>query len=297
MYKIVCILLLSMLITRSFAQELNIRVEVQSPQVQNTNKRALEVLQKAISDFLNNRAWTANKVQNEERIDGALVITITSWDGSKEFKGTAQVFSSRPVYGTNYNSPILAFNDKYFNFSYIEGDILDYNENQYMSNLASLLGFYANVIIGMDADSFKLYGGNTYFSVARDIVNYSQNGDYVGWRSMDAFDNRYWLITNLTDRRYVAYRDFAYNYHINGLDKMAENEPQARTEMGALLPKLKEVDRNNSGNILTSAFYSAKSNEFVGIFSRMPGNEGVKAYNLLVELDPANSTKYEEIRK
>lgn len=92
MYKIVCILLLSMLITRSFAQELNIRVEVQSPQVQNTNKRALEVLQKAISDFLNNRAWTANKVQNEERIDGALVITITSWDGSKEFKGTAQVF-------------------------------------------------------------------------------------------------------------------------------------------------------------------------------------------------------------
>ncbi|WP_270088121.1 type IX secretion system protein PorD [Sphingobacterium sp. SYP-B4668] len=297
MYKLISVLLLSLLVCRLSAQELNIRVDVQSPQVQNTNKRSLEVLQKAITDFLNNRPWTPNKVQNEERIDGAMLITITSWDGSKEFKATAQIFSSRPVFGTNYNSPILAFNDRYFNFSYVEGDLLDYNENQYMSNLSSLLGFYANVIIGMDADSFKLNGGNPFFSVAKDIVNYSQNGDYVGWRSMDAFDNRYWLITNLTDRRYAPYREFSYYYHLKGLDKMSANETEARKMMADQLPRLKEVDRNNSGNILTSAFYAAKAKEFVGIFSKMPGNEGVKAYNLLVEVDPTNSTQYEEIRK
>jgi len=40
-------------------QDLNARVQILSPQVQNTNKRALEVLQKAISDFLNNRTWSA----------------------------------------------------------------------------------------------------------------------------------------------------------------------------------------------------------------------------------------------
>src|SRR5690606_22416339 len=57
------------------AQDLNARVQILSPQVQNTNKRALEVLEKAISDFLNNRTWSATQVQPQERIDCSFVIT------------------------------------------------------------------------------------------------------------------------------------------------------------------------------------------------------------------------------
>lgn len=296
MRKISLLLLTFLCSLQLSAQELNARIEIQSPQVQNTNKRALDLLQKVVQDFMNNRAWTSMKVNSQERIDCSIVITVSQWDGSKTYKASAQVFSFRPVYGTNYSSPMLAYHDRNFNFSYVEGEQLDFNENTNSSSLSSLLAYYANIIIGMDADSFKLYGGNPYFSSARTIVNAAQSNPEEGWRSMESLDNRYWLINNLLDRKYQPYRDFAYQFHMNGMDKMANEESKARVTMVGLLDKLKEVDRNNTGNVWSSVLFSAKSNEFVGVFSKLPGNEGIKAYNKLVELDPSNTNKYEVLK-
>lgn len=82
----------------------------------------------------------------------------------------------------------------------------------------------------------------------------------------------------------------------NRLDTMVDNEAKAKGIMGELLGRLKEVDRTHTGNVLTNALFTAKSNEFVGLFSKMPGNESVKIYNLLAELDPANISKYETLK-
>lgn len=292
----ISILLFLVLNVSGFSQELNARVELSAPQLQNTNTRTLELLQRVISDFLNNRAWSNSTIQPAERIDCSFNIVITAYDGSKEYKATAQVQSSRPVYGTNYNSPILSFRDKSFHFSYVEGEQLEFNTNQNLGSLSSLLGFYAHVIIGMDMDSFRKSGGTQLLGRARNIVNYSQNSQVEGWRGMEAMDNRYWLITNLLDVKYMPYRDFSYTFHREGLDRMTENEAQAKQTMSSLLPKLKDVDRNNTGNVLTNCFFTAKSNEFVGLFAKMPGNESIKIYNLLVELDPSNSTKYDTLK-
>ncbi|SFT17897.1 type IX secretion system protein PorD [Sphingobacterium wenxiniae] len=278
------------------AQELNARVEILSPQVQNTNKRALDILQKVIYDFLNNRPWTDMRINAQERIDCSFVITIHEWDGSRNYKASAQVFSYRPVYGTNYSTPILAYHDRSFNFSYVEGEQLEFNENANLNSLSSLLAFYANVIIGMDADTFKLNGGNKYLTSARTILNAAQSSPEEGWRSMESLENRYWLINNLLDRRYQPYREFAYQYHLNGLDKMAQDEIKARATMLGLLDKLKEVDRNSTGNVWTPILFSAKSSEFVGVFAKLPGNESVKVFNTLVEIDPSNTAKYETLR-
>ncbi|WP_231388300.1 DUF4835 family protein [Sphingobacterium hungaricum] len=298
MRKFLFILYLFFLLhAQAFSQELNARVELNAPQIQNVNKRVVDLLQKVIQDFLNNQSWTNVTITPQERIDCNFIITIYEYDGSKEFKADAQVMSSRPVYGTNYNSPILVFRDKTFNFSYVEGEQLDFSDTQNLNNLTALLGFYANVIVGMDMDTFKLNGGTAAFSNARNIVNYSQSATQVGWKAMESMDNRYWLITNLLDRKFNAYREFAYQYHINGLDQMASNDLQARQNMSKLIPKLKEVDRFGAGNILTPAFYAAKANEFVGVFSRLPGNESVVLYNLLAELDPSNISKYEALKR
>jgi len=296
MRKIALVVLSVLLVLAIQAQELNARVEIQSPQVQNTNKRALDILQKVIYDFLNNRSWTNLQINAQERIDCSFVITIHEWDGSKAYKASAQIFSFRPVYGTNYTSPLLAYHDRFFNFSYVEGEQLDFNENANLNSLSSLLAFYANVIIGMDGDTFKLLGGTKYLNTARTILNAAQSSQEEGWRSMESLENRYWLINNLLDNKYRPYRDFAYQYHINGLDKMAQEETKARTTMVDLLDKLKEVDRNNTGNVLTPVLFAAKSNEFVGIFSKLPGNMSVKVFNTLVELDPSNTVKYETLR-
>ncbi|MBE8719478.1 type IX secretion system protein PorD [Sphingobacterium pedocola] len=291
------IILLTVSVSCIFAQELNARVELSAPQLQNTNARTLELLQRVVSDFLNNRSWTGKAIRPEERIDCSFNIIISEYDGSKQYKATAQINSARPVYGTNYNSPILSFRDKYFNFSYVEGEQLDFNENQDLGPLSSLLGFYANIIIGMDMDSFRKSGGTPIFSKARTIMNYSQSSQVEGWRGMEAMDNRYWLITNLVDRAYMPYREFSYAFHREGLDNMFENEAKAKGVMGEIMVRLKEVDRTNTGNVLTNALFTAKSNEFVGLFSKMPGNESVKIYNLLAELDPANISKYETLKK
>lgn len=278
------------------AQELNARVNVSMPQVQNVNPRTVEVLEKVIFDVLNGRTWSNVTLGPEERIDCSFNIVITDFDGVNKYTATAQINSVRPVYGTNYHSPILSFRDRYFNFTYTEGDYLDFNVEQNMDPLSSLLAFYAYTIIGMDMDTFKNNSGTAMFSQARNIVNYAQSRQNEGWRAMEATDNRYWLINNLLDRNYDAYRTFSYQYHREGLDKMVENEAAAKKRMVALLEELKKVDRMNTGNVLSTAFFTAKSLEFVGLFAKMPGNESARIYNLLAELDPANLPKYERLR-
>lgn len=277
-------------------QELNARVEFISDHLPNDNKRVLEYVRKTIEDYLNNRSWTGQSMDPKERINCSFVIQIGSWDGSKEFKADAHIFSTRPVYNTNYNSPVFSFRDRNFDFAYSEGEQLEFGTHQNLSSLAALLSFYAHVIIGMDQDTFRLYGSTRTFSVARNIVNYSQGSTHAGWDAMHSMDNRYWLINNLTDRKYNAYRDFLYEYHFKGLDTFSDDLTESRKEVAKLIAKLKEVSRGNPGDVFSEILFGAKSNEFVGIFNGLPINERVKVYNELVALDPTNSSKYEALR-
>ncbi|MBK1439578.1 DUF4835 family protein [Parapedobacter sp. ISTM3] len=290
------ILLLGAWAVTAQAQDLNARVQILSPQVQNTNKRALEVLQKAISDFLNNRSWSANQIQPQERIDCSFVITINAWDGSSNFTAQAQIISTRPVFNTSYNSPVLSISDNHFDFSYTEGQLMDYSDQQYMNNLTSLLAYYAYIIVGLDADTFEHNGGTPFYSAAQNIVNYAQNTGFAGWRSMEAMNNRFWLVNNLLDRRYQPLRDFLYSFYREGLDTMSENAQAARKSILALLPSLQKVDRLAQGAVFNQVFFTAKSDEFVGIFSGMGPSERVQAFNVLAEVDPANANKYESLR-
>lgn len=278
------------------AQDLNARVQILSPQVQNTNKRALEVLEKAVSDFLNNRTWSANEVQPQERIDCSFVITINSWDGSSNFTAQAQIISTRPVFNTSYNSPVLSISDNNFNFSYTEGQLMDYSDQQYMNNLTSMLAYYAYIIVGLDADTFEQNGGTPFYTAAQNIVNNAQNTGFTGWRSMEGTNNRFWLVNNLLDRRYQTLRDFLYSFYLKGLDTMSDNAQQSRKAILDLLPLLQKVDRLAQGAVFNQVFFTAKSDELIGIFGGMGPQERVMAYNILAEVDPANANKYERLR-
>lgn len=284
------------LVCHAYAQDLNARVQILSPQVQNTNKRMLDVLEKAVSDFLNNRTWSANTVQPQERIDCSFVITINEWDGSSNFTAQAQIISTRPVFNTSYNSPVLSLSDNNFNFSYTEGQLMDYSDQQYMNNLTSLLAYYAYVIVGLDADTFESNGGTPFYTAAQNVVNNAQNTGFDGWRSMEGTDNRFWLVNNLLDRRYQPLRDFLYSFYLEGLDKMSANVQAGRKAVLALLPLLQKVDRLAQGAVFNQVFFTAKSDELIGVFEGMGPQERVQAYNVLAEVDPANANKYERLR-
>src|SRR5690606_13814197 len=198
--KKLIVLALCFLSINTFAQDLNCRVQVLSPQIQNTNKKALEDLQIIISEFLNNRKWADFELKSQERIDCNLVITLKNWDGGSNFQGEAQILSSRPVSGSSYNTTLLSINDKNFDFNYTEGQPLDYSEQSYQNNLSSMLAFYAYIIIGFDSDSFSKLGGTAYYTKAQTIVNNAQNAPFPGWKAFENLKNRYWLIENLNNK-------------------------------------------------------------------------------------------------
>ncbi len=279
------------------AQDLNARVQVLSPLIQNTNKRPLEVLETAIREFLNNRKWSADALLSQERIDCNFVIKINEWDGSSNFRAEAQIQSSRPIYGSSYNSTIINLTDKNFDFNYSEGQPLDFSDQQYISNLTSLLAFYANIIVGLDYDTFSKFGGSAYYTKAQTILNVAQNAPYGGWKAFEDLRNRFWLIENLTNKSFNPIHETLYNYHKNGLDVMAENSSKGRKAIAAALPELLKIDKQKQGSVLNQVFFTTKSDEIINIFSKADPQEKIKLYNLMVEIDPANITKYEALKK
>lgn len=280
-----------------FAQDLNARVQILAPQLSNSNKRVLDMLEASIKDFLNGRKWTTDALQPQERIDCNFVITITDWDGSSNFKAEAQIQSNRPVFNSSYNSTLLNISDKEFGFNYAEGQPLDFSDQNYISNLSSLLAFYAYIITGLDYDSFSKFGGTPYYQKAQTVLNNAQIAPSTGWKAFENLRNRFWLVENLTNKSYNPIRESLYVYHREGLDVMADNKSKGLKAVLSIIPQLQKIDKQKQGSVLNQLFFTAKADEMVNILSSADTQDKLKAYVVLSEIDPSNSSKYESLKK
>jgi hypothetical protein len=278
------------------AQDLNARVRVMSGKIQTTNTHIFQSLETAIKDFLNGRKWTSDNILPNERIECNFVVNITNWDGNSNFTGELQIQSTRPVYNSSYNTPVLNINDKDFDFVYTEGQTIDYTDQSYQNNLTSVLAFYAYVIVGMDYDTFSRLGGTPYFNLAQTVVTNAQAGSGKGWKAFDGNVNRYWLSENLNSKAYTGLREFTYDYHRNGLDQMADNAAKGRKAIADALPALQQVDRTRLGAMLPLLFFTAKNSELISIFTKGDNHEKTDAINILSQADPANGNKYLTIK-
>lgn len=297
MKRIFGLLLLCLVSLITNAQELNTRVQILAPTINNANKRSLEVLQNAIRDFLNNNKWTTETYLPQERIDCNLVINITAWDGNASYTAEAQIQSSRPVYGSSYSTTLLNMSDKDFSFSFNEGQALDFSDQNFIGNLNSLLGFYAYTIIGLDKDSFGKLGGTPYYQKALNLINLAQTGGGRGWRPVDGLRNRYWLNENLLNNSFKALRTFIYEYHLNGLDRLQENVNNGTKSILSSLSDLKQFDKQKLGSIFPNVYFAAKADEITNVLSLADPQVKAKAYNLLVDIDAANTAKYDGLKK
>lgn len=282
----------------AFAQELNASVQVLSPSVQSSDKRVFSTLETAIREFLNNRKWTDETYATEERIQCQFVINITNRTNNA-YTGSLQVFYSRPIYGSDYRSPVLVHQDGNFNFEYIEYDRLDFADNTFTSNLTSILAYYAYIIIGLDHDTYALNSGTPYYQKAQEVVGNAQNSGNVGWGSFDGNKNRFWLVDNLTSPAFDNFRSALYMYHRQGLDLMHESakiRPAKQTIKDALLG-LKKVNDQRRNSFVMQLWFDAKTREIVKIFSGGDPIPTADLKELLNELDPNNSSLYQEIGK
>lgn len=279
------------------AQELNCTVNVNAQQVQLSDKRIFQTLQTAIYEFMNNTRWTNDIFDQNERIECSIFINITERSSADEFKGTIQVQSRRIVYNTNYNSVMLNMNDQDLVFKYLEYEPLLFQENANLSNLTSVLAFYAYMIVGMDYESFGQGSGEPYFQKAYAIVNNNQNTAEPGWKSYENSKNRYWFVENMLNPRFQRLRDAYYKYHRLGMDNMTADMEIGRTAITECLEEIKKVRKDQPTGYLLQLFFLAKADELVNIYTGAFPDVKVKAVTLLSECDPSNTNKYLAIKR
>lgn len=276
------------------AQELNANVTVLSPAIQMSNKQVFTSLEKSIEEFLNGRRWTNDNYGTNEKIECNVVINVSGVEGTN-YKATIQIQSSRPCYGTSYNSPILNIMDKNFNFGYIEFQPLEYQEGVYLNELTAILSYYAYIILGYDYDTFSELGGSTYFQRALTIVNSAQSSAYTGWSATEKDDkNRYFLINQLIDERNKDYRKAMYVYHRQGMDIMASDIEKGLSHALDGLNRIQAVNKNIPNQYIVRLFFDAKARELAEIFSQAGATEKYQAKAILVSLDVSNQKLYDD---
>lgn len=296
--SILAALIISILCVSSlYSQELNCQVQVNASQIQGSNTRVYESMESDIRDFVNSKKWTNDDYKQDERIKCSMLITINSTDGNTRYEGTIQVTSSRPIFNSDYESPILNINDQNFDFQYVENTPLLFSPDQFRSNLTSVLAFYAYVIIAYDYDTFSFKGGDQFFNVAQQIVTSAQNTAFSGWRAIDSDRNRYWLIDNILSGGFVPLREAYYMYHRLGLDSMYDNVIQGRTQITNSLKLIEKVHQAKPLAYATQVFFQAKASEIVNIYSQAAPQERTAAYTILQKVDPGNLSKYNALKK
>ncbi len=296
MYKWLVILLVLVSFTAK-GQELNCDVKVNFERITDANPQIFKTLERALGDFVNNTRWTTRNFARNEKIDCSMYFNISGFDNANSFTATLQVQSSRPVYNSTYSSPIFNFNDKDVSFTYNEGQVLFYNASSFDNNLVSLVAFYANMIIGLDADSYQLNGGTDYYTAAQGVVSLAQSSGYKGWNQGEGGNqNRYFLVNDILSTTFTPFREALYQYHLQALDQMADNLKQGKEGAAAAIKTLTRVHSVRPNAFLTRVFFDAKSDEIVGLFSGGPAIATGDVVNNLNRISPLNSTKWSNIK-
>ncbi len=277
------------------AQELNCSVTVIAQQTGNDNNVVFKTLERQLREFINNTKWTNKNYKAEERIECSMVINVSSYNNDL-FSATLQVQASRPVFNSSYSTPIYNFNDRDFDFQYIEFQNLVYNPNQFESNLISVLAFHVYMILGIDADTFELNSGEEYYRQAQIIANYSQQGTAKGWRLEDGRQTRFVLIDDIVSPTYKEFRTTLYEYHIQGLDVMSDDPKKAKAKMTTMFDGLNQMNRRRPNSFLMRVFFDAKADEILDIFSGGPSVNITEVVSILNRIAPMHSSKWRQIK-
>ncbi len=284
------------------SQELAATVSIQSSKVENqVDPKTFVQLQTQLKDFLNQRKWSPDAFGNEEKIDCSFYITIESVLSPGVFEAKLSVVSNRPVYNSNYSTPILNMQDPNFTFKYQLSQPIEFNENKVQgtdaleANLTATLAYYVYVILGLDYDSYALKAGAPFFAKALNVVyNAPEAAGINGWKSYDGQRNRYILIDNLTKSSMDKMHEVIYSYYREGLDQMSTKFVPARTTILNALISMQEVQEANTNTMIVPILLQGKSIELIGIFENADKEMKKQLVSTMSVIDVANLNKYKE---
>jgi len=279
------------------AQEFNAQVSVIAPRISNMEPRVIKSLETAIREFYANRRFTSYKYAPQERIEINLLLTINDMPTQDRYECNLQVIYSRPVYGADYNSPMLDLVDNQVGFNFLENTVIEFAPERFINNLSSVLGFYAYFILGMDGDSFSPLGGTEFYNLAQQVANNAQSTSESGWKPGENNRNRYWLVDNQLQAVFRPFRELLYTYHRQGMDTMTEDVVAARKTIAQAIEKLKPVHQSQPASYNLQVFFNAKYNELVDIFKPAEPQEKSKLFNTLQIIDPGHISQYQNMMR
>jgi hypothetical protein len=278
-----------------YAQELNCTITINSDQVGQTNQQIFRTLERSLNDFVNKSKWTNKVYKERERVNARMFITVSEYE-SNRFKASIQLQSSRPVFNTSYESPVFNYKDNQFNFEYIEFQPLVYNENVFDSNLVGVVSYYVYLMLGLDADTFALEGGNDFYRKAQNIVTQAQGSSFSGWSQSSSERTRFELVDNLLSNTFREYRIAMYNYHRKGLDILADNNSTGKQVIAGTMRLMETMVKRRPNAFLIQTFFDAKSEEIKDIFSDGPKMDIVQLKETLTRIAPFYSNTWNEIK-
>lgn len=287
-------------------------VNMNTDQITQTDKRIFNSLEKDIATFLNGQFYTDDKFDIEERIEATMFFTVSEQfeqsskgDGARipipnQFKATVAIQSLRPVYGTAEKTPLLNTLDKSVEFSYRQGEGVQYSEQSYLSDLGAVFAYYSYIIIGLDYDTFSPLGGDPYFQQAQELYNRLPttitNDVNNGWASTAKARNRYWLLENIQNPRMLPLRRAYYAYHRTGLDLMTQDVIAARNNITLAINDAQKANQTYPQTMYAQAFVDAKRDEIVEIYKGATAMEQNTVIQAMTRIDPSKSSTYRNIR-
>lgn len=287
--------LLGLFGSATFAQEFNCNVSVIAPQVSNVEADVFQALEEVMADFMNTRKWTDDAFDVDERIECSIQLTISEAPTQTSFRGSLQIQSSRPVYHSDYKTPVFTVNDQNVAFFFTPNNFITFGLDQHRDNLSSLLGYYAHMMLAFDYDTFELEGGTPFFLKAQTVVANAQNAGEGGWTASGDQRNRFALVDNILSQTFKPLRKAAYEYHRQGMDLAYQDPTLARQNISDAIVALRTIHQIKPSSYNMQLFFLAKADELVNLFGPAEQEEKLRVFNILKLIDPGNISKYDKL--
>ena len=282
------------------AQELNARITINHSQIQGTDNAVFDELQQTLTQFVNDRQWTALQFQKNERIPCSFNITVTKYDKSTNmFTCKAVIQATRTAYNSRYNTTIYSNQDNDYNFDYAQFDQLNFNEEAVDNQLTALMAYYAFLMIGINLDTFAPMGGEDVLQRCMNLANNCQNLNFPGWKAFDNDRNRFAIINDYLDGAMKPFRQLQYDYYRNGLDEMATNADRGRTNIStAIEENLKKCHEDRPMSLLPQIWTDYKRDELANIYKgKGTQKEKELVYEILFGINASQNNAWQKIKE
>ncbi|MBR3080509.1 MAG: DUF4835 family protein [Prevotella sp.] len=299
MKKVIVILAFLWVAVAAVAQELQVKISINSQQVEGTDKSVFENLQQTLEQWMNDRQWTELQFQKNERITVSFNVTVNKWEkNANRFACTALIQANRPVFNSAYTTTLYNNKDADFNFEFAQFDQLNFTDEVIDNQLTALMAYYAYLIIGLDLDSFSPLGGTDVLQRCMQLTNNAQDLGFTGWKAFENSRNRFAIINDYLDEAMKSFRQLQYDYYRKGLDEMSTNAERGRTNVTEALELLKKAHEEKPLSLLPQIWTDYKRDELANIYKgKGTQKEKQAVYDILFNINASQNDAWNKIKE